>query len=97
MAKTVRIRAKEAGGVTEVKALLKHDMAVGQDGKDGHYITEVTGQVGDKVVFNMLMGSAVSKDPYINFKTSAVKKGDEIVIKWVDNKGESDEGSAKVK
>jgi sulfur-oxidizing protein SoxZ len=34
-------------------------------------------------------GPAVSKNPYLQFKFNGGKKGDELVVTWVDNKGET--------
>ncbi len=41
-------------------------------------------------------GAAVSKDPYVKFSFKGGKKGDELKIGWVDNKGATDAMSAKI-
>jgi sulfur-oxidizing protein SoxZ len=101
--KSIKIRAKEKGGVVTVKALMTHPMETGsrKDKKTGnlvpaHFIQEVTCKHGDTTVFTAYWSGGVSKNPYLSFKASGIAKGDEIVLSWVDNKGDSDSKSAKV-
>jgi len=96
MASPMRIRATESNGEIDVKILMRHIMETGQrKGPDGNlipawYIETVEAKVGDKIVFTALLGPAVSKDPFLNFKLKgSAKKGDKIVVTWKDNKGES--------
>jgi len=95
MGDPMRIRATESGGVVDVKVLMKHDMESGQR-KDAAgktipawHINMVTAKVKDKDVFNAQFGPAVSKDPFLNFKFKGAAKGDKIVVKWTDNKGDT--------
>jgi sulfur-oxidizing protein SoxZ len=104
MAKTVRIRAKESGGTTTVKALMSHPMETGtrKNKKTGkkipaHFIQEVKCEHGGKTVLTALWGPAVSKNPYLSFKFKGAKKGDAVNISWVDNKGGKASGNTKVK
>jgi len=104
MAKTVRIRAKESGGTTTVKALMSHPMETGQrkNKKTGkkipaHFIQEVKCEHGGKTVLTALWGPAVSKNPYLSFKFKGAKKGEAVKISWVDNKGGKASGNTKVK
>jgi len=101
---SIKIKAKNKGGKTEVKALVKHVMETGlrKDKKSGkkipaHYIKEVKCEHNDSVVFTANWGVAVSKNPYLSFKFTGGAKGDSIKISWVDNKGDTDSRSAKVK
>ena len=103
MAKTVRIRAKESGGVTTVKALMSHPMETGQrkNKKTGekipaHFIQEVTCEHGGKTVLTALWGPAISKNPYLSFKFKGANKGDAVKISWVDNKGGKDTAEVKI-
>jgi sulfur-oxidizing protein SoxZ len=102
MAKT-RIRAKESGGVTTVKALMSHPMETGQrkNKKTGekipaHFIQEVTCEHGGKTVLTALWGPAISKNPYLSFKFKGGNKGDAVKISWVDNKGGKDAAEVKI-
>ncbi len=97
MSKTIKIRAQEKGGVVTVKALMTHPMETGtrKDSKTGqlvpaHFIQEVTCQHGSDTVLTALWSGGVSKNPYLSFKFTGAKAGDEITLTWVDNKGESD-------
>jgi sulfur-oxidizing protein SoxZ len=95
MGDPMRIRATEAGGVVEVKVLMKHDMESGQR-KDAAgkvipawHINTITAKVKDKVVFEANFGPAVSKDPFLNFKFKGAAKGEKVSVTWVDNRGDT--------
>lgn len=95
MGDPMRIRATEAGGVVEVKVLMKHDMESGQR-KDSAgkvipawHINTISAKVKDKEVFAAQFGPAVSKDPFLNFKFKGAAKGDKISVTWVDNRGDT--------
>ncbi len=103
MAKSIKVRAKERKGVVTVKALMNHPMETGlrKDKKTGkvipaHHIQEVMAKAGDKTVLDAVWGGAISKNPYLSFKYAGEKGGD-ITLSWVDNKGNSDSITAKVK
>ncbi len=103
MAKSIKIRAKAKGGVVTVKALMNHPMETGlrKDKKTGkmipaHHIQEVTAKAGDDTVMTAVWGGAISKNPYLSFKYPGAK-GDSLSLSWVDNKGNSDSMTAKVK
>lgn len=104
MAKGIKVRAKEKGGVTTVKALISHPMETGgrKDKKTGelipaHFIQQVTCQHNGSDVLVGHWGGGVSKNPYLSFKLKGGAKDDSISIAWVDNKGGSDSIEAKVK
>lgn len=91
----MRIRAAEQPDGVEVRVLMSHEMETGQR-RDAagnlvpaHYISNVTVTHAGKTVLAAEWGPAVSKNPYLQFKFKGAKKGDEIVVRWVDNKGES--------
>ncbi len=94
---SIKIRAKVSGGVTTVKALIKHPMETGQrkDKKTGklipaHFIQEVICEYSGNAVMTALWGPAVSKNPYLSFKFKGASKGDTLKLSWVDNKGDKD-------
>lgn len=97
MASPMRIRATtEEGGLVDVKILMRHVMETGQrkdaDGAlvPAWFIETVDVQVASKTVFVAQLGPAVSRDPFLHFKLNgSAKKGDELVITWKDNRGES--------
>ncbi len=95
MGNPMKIRAANKDGVTEVKALISHDMETGQR-KDSngavipaHFITELTAKHNDKVVLSSEFGTAISKNPYLAFKFKGGAKGDKISLSWKDNKGDT--------
>lgn len=103
MANTIKVRAKLAGDVTTVKALVSHPMDTGlvKDKKTGkvipaHFIQEVTCEHNGNVVLTALWGVAISKNPYLSFRFKGAKVGDKLALRWVDNKGESDSGETVI-
>ncbi len=95
MGNPMKIRAANKDGVTEVKALISHDMETGQR-KDAngavipaHFITELTVKHNDKLVLASEFGTAISKNPYLAFKFKGGAKGDKVVVSWKDNKGDT--------
>ena len=102
MASTIRVRAVSSGEVTEVQALIQHPMDTGlvKNSKGelipAHYIQELKFACNGKDVFVANWGTAISKDPYVKFSFKGAKKGDDLKISWTDNKGGSDEITAKI-
>ncbi|MGV7212749.1 thiosulfate oxidation carrier complex protein SoxZ [Bradyrhizobium sp. UFLA05-112] len=102
MASTIRVRATANGDITEVQALIQHPMDSGfvKDSKGelipAHFIQELKFAHDGKDVFVADWGPAVSKDPYVKFSFKGAKKGDDLKISWVDNKGASDTTTAKI-
>ena len=91
----MRIRATAQGDVVDVRVLMSHEMEGGQR-RDAagnlvpaHFIQTVTVTCAGKTVLSAEWGTAVSKNPYLQFKFTGGKKGDELVVTWVDNKGET--------
>ena len=104
MAKTVKIRAKLKGEVVAVKSLMSHPMETGnrKDKKTGkpipeHFIEDVDCRHNGETLLTAHLGPSVSKNPYLAFEFTGGKKGDAVQISWVDNKGETGSGEAKIK
>lgn len=99
---TIRVRAVASGDTTEVQSLIRHPMDSGfvKDSKGqlipAHHIEVLQFEHGGKTVFTAFWGPAVSKDPYVKFSFKGGKKGDDLKVSWVDNKGESDSLTAKI-
>jgi len=98
---TIKIRAKEKGGVTTVKALMTHAMESGlRKDKNGemipaHFIQEVVCEVNGKMVMNAHWSGGVSKNPYISFKFDG-GKGETLKLTWTDNQGKSDSAETAI-
>jgi sulfur-oxidizing protein SoxZ len=95
MANPMRIRATLKDGITEVKALISHEMETGQR-KDANgavvpawHITELTAKHNDKIVLQSEIGTAVAKNPFLQFRFKGGAKGDKVIISWKDNKGDT--------
>ena len=104
MASNIKIRAKVSNGVTTVKSLMSHEMETGlrKDKTTGepipaHFIQEVNAKWKDQTVMTAMWSGGVSKNPYLSFKFNGGEPGDTIEISWVDNKGESETGTAEIK
>jgi len=104
MAKSIRARATLKGDTVTVKALITHTMETGlrKDEKTGkkipaHFIQEVTCAHNGKEVVLAQWGPAVSKNPYLSYQFTGGKSGDDVSISWVDNKGEKDSLTTKIK
>lgn len=102
MASSIRVRATSNGDITEVQTLIQHPMDTGlvKDAKGelipAHYIQALKFACNAKDVFVANWGTAISKDPYVKFSFKGAKKGDDLKISWTDNKGGSDETTAKI-
>ncbi|MGA0260427.1 MAG: thiosulfate oxidation carrier complex protein SoxZ, partial [bacterium] len=88
---SIRMRAKEQGGVVTVKALVKHEMETGQrkdaDGNviPAYFIQQLTAKANGEVVMEGQWSPAVSKNPYLAFQYEG-KKGDTSELTMIDNK-----------
>ena len=95
MADPMRIRAQAAGDKTTVRVLMSHEMETGQR-KDAAgktvpawHIQEVTASLNGKQVLTAEWGTAVSKNPFMQFVIKGAKPGEKISLTWKDNKGDS--------
>jgi sulfur-oxidizing protein SoxZ len=95
MADPMKMRVTLAGDVASVKVLMNHDMETGlrKDAKTGqlipaHFIQNVTASLNGKPVMEAQWGTAISKNPFLEFKIKGVKAGDKVAVNWLDNKGE---------
>jgi len=94
MADPMRIRVTEKDGLVTVRVLMSHEMETGLR-KDtsgnvvpAHFIRTVTATCQGRVVLSAQWGTAVSKNPFLEFSFKGGKKGDKVVITWEDNKGD---------
>ncbi|MCK9455488.1 MAG: thiosulfate oxidation carrier complex protein SoxZ [Sulfurimonas sp.] len=97
----MKIKAKEKKGVVEVKMLLDSPMIGKEESEtrkaEVEFITHITAKINGKLVWEASTGPFLSKNPYFMFTTTQGKKGDEIVIETVDNKGETNSDKDKIK
>ena len=102
MADPMRIRAQSAGANATVRVLMSHEMETGQR-KDAAgkvipawHIQEVTATHNGKTVLTAEWGSAVSKNPFLQFTVKGAKAGDKIGVTWKDTKGDTRTDEATV-
>ena len=94
MSDPMRIRAQAQGEKTTVRVLVSHEMESGQRrdaaGKvvPAWFIQSISATHNGKPVMSAQWGTAVSKNPYMQFAFKGGKAGDKIAVTWVDNRGE---------
>ncbi len=94
MSDPMRIRAQAQGDKVTVRVLVSHDMESGQrraaDGKlvPAHFIQTISASHNGKPVMSAQWGTAVSKNPFVQFAFKGGKAGEKVSVNWVDNKGE---------
>lgn len=100
---SIRIRTSLHDGVTTVRCIISHPMETGfnKDPKTGflippHFIKEVVCKHNDKIVLRCDWSRAISRNPYLSFKFSGAKAGDNITISWHDTEGASDSATAVI-
>ena len=103
MPKKMKIRARLKDGITTVKAIIYHDMESGsRKDKDtgklvpAHFIKEIKAELNNEIIISAEWGTGVSKNPYWSFEFNGGSPGDKVAITWIDNKGESGSGEAKI-
>lgn len=97
------IRARMlADGRVEVRVLMAHEMETGlrQDAA-GHmvpawYIEQVSVAWNGQPVLQAAWGTAVSRNPYLQFTLRGARAGDRISVAWRDNRGEQRSDEALV-
>ena len=94
MSDPMRIRAQSQAGGAVVRVLMSHEMESGQRkdaaGKSipAWHITEVVASHNGKTVMTAQWGTAISKNPFLQFTVRGAKAGDKIGISWVDDRGD---------
>ena len=94
MADPMRIRAVAKDGIVSVKILMSHAMETGQRKDEAgktipaHFIQQVNATWQGKVVLSATWGTAISKNPFLEFSFKGGQKGEKIQVTWTDNKGD---------
>jgi sulfur-oxidizing protein SoxZ len=102
--KSIKMRAKQKGGVIQVKAIITHPMETGarKDKTTGevfpqHFIQEVICKHKGEEIMSMEWAPTVSKNPFLEFEFEGGAKGDPVELNWKDNKGETGSATVKIK
>lgn len=95
MAEPMRIRAQAMGDKATVRVAMPHTMESGQrrdtagDLIPAWHITEVTATHNGRLVLSAEWGSAVARNPYLEFSIRGAKAGDTVRLSWKDNRGDT--------
>ena len=94
MSDPMRIRAQVLADKTTVRLLVSHAMESGQR-KDAAgkivpawFIQLINASWNGKTVMSAQWGTAVSKNPFVQFSFKGGKAGDKIAVSWTDNRGD---------
>src|SRR5260221_4393244 len=93
VADPMRIRANMTGDKVEVKVLMSHEMETGlrkdAQGKiiPAHFIRNVSVTHGGKTVLSAQWGTSGLRHPFLHFRFTDGKPGDQVTISWADNRG----------
>jgi sulfur-oxidizing protein SoxZ len=94
MSDPMRIRAQAQGEKTTVRVLVSHEMESGQR-KDAAgkivpawFIQTINATWNGKTVMSAQWGTAVSKNPFVQFSFKGGKAGEKVIVNWVDNHGD---------
>ena len=104
MADQMKMRVTLKDDTANIKVLMNHDMETGlrKDAKTGqlvpaHYIQLVTATLNGKPVMEAQWGTAVSKNPFLEFRVKGAKTGDKVAVNWVDNTGDKNSVEETIK
>ncbi len=99
---SMKMRARLAGDVAEVKAIIIHPMHTGHAKDDfgqlipADFIQLADVNLNDKPVLQMQWGTGIAKNPYLTFYLAGAKAGDKISLTWHDNHGRTASGETMV-
>ena len=102
----MKIKAKLKNGVIKVKAMAKHGMTTFNmmekktgNREDANFIVHMNGEINGEQVVDFSTSQFLSKNPIFKFelKADGFKKGDKLLMSWVDRKGKTGKGKAKIK
>lgn len=94
MSDPMRIRAQAQGDKVIVRVLVGHEMETGlrkdAAGKTipAWFIQSIHATHNGNTVMSAQWGTAISKNPFIQFSFKGGKAGDKIVLSWIDNHGD---------
>jgi len=89
----INVRSAVKKGVATIRLLVDHPMETGmRNEKKGNlipakFIQELTCEHGGNMVLDAQLNGSVSTNPYVKFKFSGAKDGDNIKVSWSDNTG----------
>ncbi|NML17471.1 thiosulfate oxidation carrier complex protein SoxZ [Azohydromonas caseinilytica] len=94
MGQPSRMRAVAKDGVVELRLLMSHPMENGlrHDASGAliplHHIERVDIECGGRPVLQARLGPGVSRDPFLQLRFRGAQ-GERVLVRWVDNHGDS--------
>ena len=61
-----------------------------------HYIREVVVSRNKRIIMEAFWSKSVSRNPYLSLEIPG-RKGDRVTVSWLDNRGNSDSATARVR
>ncbi len=90
----MRIRAQAQGDKTTVRVLVSHEMESGQR-KDAAgnvvpawFIQNISASWNGRTVMSAQWGTAVSKNPFVQFSFKGGNAGEKVTVSWIDSRGD---------
>jgi len=102
----ITVKPKLKNGIVKVKCVAKHEMSTYNqmekktgNREDANFITHMTATLNGEVVFDASTSQFLSKNPIFKFqfKGDGIKKGDKLLMTFVDRKGNTGKGKGKIK
>jgi thiosulfate oxidation carrier protein SoxY/thiosulfate oxidation carrier complex protein SoxZ len=90
---SMKLRAKQKGHLTEIKAIIIHPMHTGRAKDDAgniipaHFIQIADLMLNGQPVLQMQWGTGIAKNPYLTCFVDNAKVGDTVRLTWHDNLG----------
>ena len=97
MAEPMRIRALEKDGVVDTRVQIRHDMESGSRRNGAGeivpawYITRFSVEVEGRAVFEAQLGPGVARNPLLHFRFLGGIKGQTLLARWEDSRGDTRE------
>lgn len=96
----MKIKAREKNGIVKVTVKMSHEMMTYAQAKkkgiEANFITHVSANVGEKLVYELSSSQFISENPILKFKFHG-KKGEMLEISWTDMSGKKVVESKKIK
>jgi sulfur-oxidizing protein SoxY len=99
---SIKLRAKQKGSLTEIKAIIIHPMHTGRAKDDfsniipAHFIQVADIALNGQPALQMQWGTGIAKNPYLTCYVDNAKVGDKVTLTWHDNLGKTGSGEIEV-
>lgn len=90
----MRIRAVEKDGVVDIRVQITHEMESGSrktpagEVVPAWYITRFVVEIAGREVFAAQLGPGVARNPLVHVRCQGGVKGDAVIARWQDSRGD---------